>query len=64
MLGCIWGRENDTMKLKVFAFWRADGADLEQKWTLVSLGPSFLLLPSQHPFFRSLMLPAVVMGSA
>lgn len=27
----LLGRENDTMKLKVFASWQADRADLEQK---------------------------------
>lgn len=62
MLGCIGGREKDTVKLKVFASWQADGADLEENWTSLSLGHSFLLLSSQHPFFRSPMLPVVGKG--
>lgn len=64
MLGCIGGREKDTVKLKVFASWQADGADLEQNWTPFSLGHSFLLLSRQHPFFRSPILPAVGKGQS
>lgn len=48
MSGCTFRRQNDTVKLKVFTSWQDDRTDLEQKWTIVSVGTtvSYLILIS------------------